>query len=74
MRLATTECLLKPGEDHERPLTFVVRSVKPDEDGSRACVEMDLSLEEAEDLARDLRRAAAWVKSGVWKPGPANRP
>lgn len=69
MTTFASRCLLKPGPSAEKPITFVAENATADEDGARARVEFDFTLEEFEQFLRDGGQAAQWVKSGAWKPG-----
>lgn len=62
------KCVLEPGPSAERPIRFRTRGPKND-DGEFAECQMDLSLDDADELATGLRRAAQWTHEGVWRPG-----
>jgi hypothetical protein len=63
----TGKCSLRPGPSAEKPITFVQEGAR-NEDGEVPRIEMDLSLVDADDLARGLQRAALFVHEGIWKP------
>lgn len=65
----TSRWLLKPGPTAERPITLVIENPSKDEDGSRATIAFDLTLEEAGTIQHDFEQARTWVRSGAWRPG-----
>jgi hypothetical protein len=65
-----TQTILTPGPDTDHPLTLIIRRAELNEDRERAQIEMDLTLEYAEKLAKDLLMVVRWVRNGTWGPTP----